>query len=60
MVDTKEKYPVCLNRNSRAALRRFLEPLSFLALLKARRPLRPAFLEPARAALRRKPDRGAS
>jgi len=60
MVDTKEKYPVCLNRNSRAALRRFLEPLSFLALLKAKRTLRPAFLEPARANLPRKTDRGAS
>ena len=42
MDDTSEKYPVCLNRNTRAALRRFLQPLSFIALLKARRALRPA------------------
>jgi hypothetical protein len=42
MNDTSEKYPVCLNRNTRAALRRFLQPLSFFALLKARRPSRPA------------------
>jgi hypothetical protein len=57
---TNEKYPVCLNRNTRAALRRFLQPLSFLALLKARRMLRPAgVLAPIRAAPR-KQDRGRS
>ena len=60
MDGTNEKYPVCLNRNTRAALRRFLQPLSFLALLKARRPLRPApVLVPVRAAPR-KQDRGRS
>ena len=54
MDGTNEKYPVCLNRNTRAALRRFLQPLSFLALLKARRPLRPAeVLAPVRAAPRK-------
>ena len=42
MNDTSEKYPVCLNRNTRAALRRFLQPLSFFALLKTRRAPRPA------------------
>jgi hypothetical protein len=42
MSDTSEKYPVCLNRNTRAALRRFLQPLSFFALLKARRAPSPA------------------
>ena len=42
MNDTSEKYPVCLNRNTRAALRRFLQPLSFFALLKARRSPSPA------------------
>jgi hypothetical protein len=60
MDGTNEKYPVCLNRNTRAALRRFLQPLSFLALLKARRTPRPAgVLAPIRAASR-KPDRGRS
>ena len=55
MDDTSEKYPVCLNRNTRAALRRFLQPLSFLALLKARRAAWPAaLLVPVRVAPRRK------
>jgi hypothetical protein len=58
MVDTKEKYPVCLNRNSRAALRRFLQPLSLLALLRAgaRRPMAilvPVKSNPARTRRRR-------
>jgi hypothetical protein len=54
MDGTNEKYRVCLNRNTRAALRRFLQPLNFLALLKARRPLRPAEgLVPVRAAPRK-------
>ena len=44
MDETSRKYPVCLNRNTRAALRRFLQPLSFFALLKARRASRPAAL----------------
>jgi len=44
MNDKSEKYPVCLNRNTRAALRRFLQPLSFFALLKTRRASRPAAL----------------
>ena len=61
MDHTNEKYPLCLSRNTRAALRRFLQPLSFLALLKTRRALRPAgTLVPARAAPSRKQDRGAS
>jgi hypothetical protein len=42
MNDTSEKYPVCLNRTTRAALRRFLQPLNFFALLKAGRAPRPA------------------
>lgn len=55
MDDTNEKYPVCLNRNTRAALRRFLQPLSFLALLKARRtPWPAALLVPVRVAPRRR------
>jgi hypothetical protein len=55
MDDTNEKYPVCLNRNTRAALRRFLQPLSFLALLKARRaPWPAALLVPVRVASRRR------
>jgi len=45
----KETYPVCLNRTTRAALRRFLQPLSLLALLRAR-ALRPtAILVPAKS-----------
>jgi hypothetical protein len=60
MHGTNEKYPVCLSRNTRAALRRFLQPLSFLALLKAGRALRPAaVLAPIRATPR-KQDRGRS
>ena len=42
MDHTSEKYPVCLNRNTRAALRRFLQPLSFFALLKTRKAPWPA------------------
>jgi hypothetical protein len=42
MDDTNEKYPVCVSRNTRAALRRFLQPLSLLALLRARRTPWPA------------------
>lgn len=57
MDDTSEKYPVCLNRNTRAALRRFLQPLSFIALLKARRAPRPAgILAPVKST----PTRGRS
>ena len=41
MDNTSEKYPVCLNRTTRAALRRFLQPLNFLALLKTRLAPRP-------------------
>jgi len=62
MDDTNEKYRVCLNRNTRAALRRFFRPLNFLALLKARRrpwPVGPA-LAPVRVVSARKRDRGTS
>jgi hypothetical protein len=58
MDDTNEKYPVCVSRNTRAALRRFLQPLSLLALLRARRtPWPAALLVPVRVAPRRKPRR---
>jgi hypothetical protein len=36
MDNTSEKYPVCPNRNTAAALRRFFRPLGVLALLKVR------------------------
>jgi hypothetical protein len=49
MNDTSEKYPVCLNRNTRAALRRFLQPLSFFALLKARAARPAGVLVPVRS-----------
>jgi hypothetical protein len=58
MDDTSEKYPVCLNRNTRAALRRFLQPLSFFALLRTRRAPRPAaVLAPVKSAPARGRDR---
>jgi hypothetical protein len=62
MDGTNEKYPVCLNRNTRAALRRFFQPVNFFALLKTRRTPLPVAraLAPVRAVSARARGRGAS